>query len=242
MPANSKIDYYEALFEKAGRRLQIGDGEELVLRRAGLGRHFYLQTLRRRLEEAKLDCRVDVLKEWLVVAGVTHPEKLSLSDLLHVVRAVVELNAPRGQPAWSFVSSDGQPSHTRLSDYTGRTLARVVHTLASHYGWHLEEVLELPPELALAHLQECILADRKRREWEHLLSEMSWEYDKGSGKSRYKPLPELPWDAVEERVYTPLPAKIIEKYYPKGVIVDLTKRSTESLGRSEGASADNETS
>lgn len=171
-----------------------------------------------------LETRALILREWLGLAGVEDPDRLALDDLPGLIREIKALNAPRGHLAWDkVIAGDQAEAEVKAVDYPGRSLARVVDTLARHYGWDLEQILDLPPEVALAHLQECVLADRRRREWEHYLSEIAWEYDRGSKMSRYRPLPPLPWEALPSgRKYAPVPEWVKEKYYPKGVIVDLT--------------------
>lgn len=223
--SNRRIDYLAALFGRPTARISLASGEVITLTRLGLGRHFQLQALGGGIgSSTPLSGRISLLREWLELAGVDAPDRLALDDLPGLIREIKALNAPRGHLAWDAVLGQVKTEvEVRAIDYPGRSLARVVDTLARHYGWDLERILDLPPEVALAHLQECVLADRRRREWEHYLSEVAWEYDRGSKMSRYRPLPPLPWEALPaRREYTPVPEWIREKYYPKGVIVDLT--------------------
>jgi hypothetical protein len=217
------IDYYDALYGPSKAQVSLHGGRTLTLRRVGLGRHFHLRAVGQEIGTVSLDQRVDRLRAWLKAAGID-PEGLALDDLPMVIVAVKQLNVPRGQLAWTvFRSDDGSPPDRRYTDYPGRELARIVDTLARHYGWSPTQILELPPEVALAHVQECVLADYRRQRWEHQLSEIAWEYNKSDGKSHYKPLPPLPWErSVSKRDYEPVPEWVKEKYYPKGVIVDLT--------------------
>lgn len=224
--APGPIDYYDALYGPSSVSVPLSDGKVLVVERAGIGLHFYLQDLGRRIGTAPLDDRAGLLADWLAAAGVD-AGRLALADLPAVVRAVKRLNAPRGKAAWEQFESDKAPQE-RMSDYHGRALARIVDQLARHYGWSIERILALPPEVALAHAQECILAEHKQRTWEHYLSDVAWEYSKADKKSHYKPLAPVPWDqprgSFEAKTPKPVPQHIIDKYYPKGVIIDLTKR------------------
>lgn len=219
------INYYDALYGPATVQVQLsGEGSQraLEVRRAGLGRHFYLRYLGERIGTAPLEERAGILQAWLEAAGVD-PSPLALADLPAVVAAIKALNRPRGKLAWSGMSGEIEEKPT---DYPGRDLARIADSLARHYGWSLADILDLPPEAALAHLQECVLSDRKQREWEHYLSEIGWQYDRITGMSRYRPLPPLPWESglLARRQYTPVSDEIVERYYPKGVVIDLTKQ------------------
>ena len=236
------VDYLSCLYDRGEAQVPLANGEVIALRRVGLGRHFQLQALGQEIKDVPLDERVAVLRAWLKAAGVDNPGALALSDLPAVVRAVKAINAPRGQLAWTAHSStpDNEPEQVKPTDYPGRQLARIVDMLARHYGWSLSEIMELPPELALAHAQECVLADRRQREWQHYLSDIAWEYDKGSHMSRYKPLSPLPWEmAPVRRSYEPVPEWVKEKYYPKGVIIDPAEGGVQSVaeGRKEWEAA-----
>lgn len=185
-----------------------------------------LQALAQALTAAPLEERAGYLREWLRAAGLD-TGRLDLSDLVPVIVEARRLNAPRGQLAWSALAPPSDDRDPRYTDYPGRALAYVVDTLARHYGWSLEHILELAPEAALLHVQECILQEHRRKEWEHYLSDVAWEYDRGSGKSRYKELPPLPWDRTQPRPSKPVPQWVKDKYYPKGVVIKLADRGRE---------------
>lgn len=221
------IDYFQFLFNPGDESITLPSGRAITLHRMGLGRHLQLQTL----EPCGALCtRVEMLHRWCGAAGITDEllDSLPLTDLPALYAATRRLNSLRGLPAWQRVSTSlaGKRGATEtLADYQGRMLARMVDTLARNYGWELREILDLPPEVALAHVQECLINAWKTRSWEHYLSEMSWEYSKADKKSHYRPLTEPEWmrTQTERREYAPIDQRIIEKYYPKGVIVDLTK-------------------
>lgn len=220
------INYLDVLFGRHKIQIALSAGV-VILQRAGLGRHYHLQTLGQEITTVPLAQRVKRLRVWLEAAGIDNPNALTLADLLLVIKTARELNAPRGLLAWNLLP-DRAASEARPTDYPGRQLARIVDLLARHYSWSLDEILNLAPEVALAHAQECVLADRRRREWEHYLSELAWEYDRGSQKSRYRPLPPLAWETLPAgRKYKPVPQTVKDRYFPKGIIIDLTKRGND---------------
>jgi len=224
--SNSKesIDYYDALFGETAVTIDLEDGGRVELRRAGLGRHFALMKIQQATREAAIDDRVDLLRKWLVMLGLSLNDEIALGDLPTIVHTSVELNTQRGRPAWQLVDRKPDAPHEKLSNYEGRDLAYIVHTLAQEYGWTLEHILELQPETALAHVQECLVSQHKERSWTHYLSDVAWEYDKGSNSSRYKPLPPIEWDIDlgPRRQPDPISDRIRKRYYPKGVIIDFT--------------------
>lgn len=234
MRVRSRIDYLESLYAEATAKVPLASGDSITLRRLGLGPHFRLQELGKKIGQVTLEERVGALRVWLHAAGIPRPDGLSLSDLPGLVRAIKALNAPRGRLAWDEIALPEPDPGVKPVDYPGRALARIVDLLARSYGWDLERILNLSPEVALAHAQECVLADRRRREWEYGLSEIAWEYDAGSRTSHYRPLPPLPWETLPtERKHRPVPDWIKERYYPKGVIEDLTEGSVRTPGPGE---------
>lgn len=225
------IEYLLELFERDEVRLSLPDGRVVVLRRAGLGRHYHLHKLSQLLRSSPLEHRVDLLCDWLNAAGVKCDlqDELKLADLPELIHVIAELNAPRGQMPWRLLpTSETEGRGPRPIDYAGRGLALIVDRLARHYGWSLEEIINLPPEVALAHVQECLLHDRRRREWERYLSELFWEYDEGTKSRHYRPPPPIPWERFSgRREYSSVPQELKDRYYPKGKIVDLTRRNSE---------------
>jgi hypothetical protein len=219
------IDYYESLFEIPEVQITLESGDSITLRSAGLGASYYMEHLGRLIQDDPLEYRVGLFARWLRAAGVPDPVDLSLGDLVKVAMAVKGMNLPTGRMAWDLIpmEEDDDPASQPV-DFIGRALTRVIHTLAQHYGWSIDRIIKLPREVAMAHLQECVLADRRTKEWTYSLSEVAWEYDKGAGVSRYRPLPDLPWEKgipSRKREEEEIPEHIREKYWPKGVIIDL---------------------
>lgn len=234
------IDYYASWYEGTSSKVELESGEVVTLHRLGLGRRYHFDRIGAKMGQAALDERAELLLQLFNTAGVEGVDELSLADLLNVAREITALNRVKGRPPWELVSDDGEePAQDPLLDYEGRKLARVVHVLAKHYGWSVGEILNLPPEVAQAHLQECILSAHSDREWDWFLSQISWEYDKRSGKSRHRKMNPLRWAAVSPlKAGPPIPDHVRERLMPTGVIIDLTEPRTRST---ESDTADNET-
>jgi len=219
------IDYYNALFEVPEAQIALENGQSITLRPAGLGASYYMEHLARQIQDGPLQHRVTHFARWLRAGGVQDPDALSLRDLVNVATAVKRLNQPSGLMAWDLFPIEADPvTGPKPTDFTGRPLAQMIHALANHYGWSIEHIVNLPRDVAMAHLQECILADRRAKEWTYSLSDVAWEYDKGAGVSRFRPLPDLPWETgirKQSREEEEVPEHIRAKYWPKGVIIDL---------------------
>jgi hypothetical protein len=231
------IDYYEALFEVPQVQIALEDGGSITLRAAGLGAAYYMEHLGQLIPEDPLEYRVGLFARWLRAAGVPDPTSLSLGDLVKVATAAKGLNRPTGRMAWDLIPMEEEkdPAYQPV-DFTGRPLTRVIHALAQHYGWPIEQIINLPREVAMAHLQECVLADRREKEWAYSLSEVAWEYDKGAGVSRYRPLPDIPWEKgipMRPREEDVIPAEAQAFNWPKGVIIDLQEEARKKRNGSD---------
>lgn len=225
-------DYYSALFGAEAARVTLDDGETLDLRRPPLGPSYYMDALGEQIRTEPLAQRVECLRKWLAAGGVPDPEALALGDIINTTQALQAMLPARGSMPFQLAPSrDPDPGAPPAIDYAGRDLAVIVHALANAYGWGIQEILDLPREVALAHAQEILVEDRRRRDWEHMLSEVAWGYNKTTGKSEYNALPAPAWEEAMKPT-TPagpeVPQAIRDKYDPKGVVVDLTKSRKEA--------------
>jgi hypothetical protein len=73
-------------------------------------------------------------------------------------------------------------------DYEGRTWYAWANIFASAFSWKLDYIAELDIDDAIALVQEIRVKDQTRREWEWMLTEVS--YDK---KGKHKDLPRPHW-------------------------------------------------
>ena len=231
------IDYYQALYGHEAARVPLSDGGTLTLIRPSLGPSYHMDALGVRITHEPPAQRVGYLREWLAAGGVEEPDRLTLADIIKVAGVLQSMLPSRGSLPFQLPQPQDPDPEAPAIEYSGRELAVIVHSLAEAYGWDLAQILALPREVALAQAQEILITDRRRREWEHMLSEVAWGYNKTTGKSEYKPLPPPSWEAQPVApVHPPVPEEIREKYDPKGVIVDLTK-SRRKAGNAHEVSA-----
>lgn len=95
-------------------------------------------------------------------------------------------------------------------NYDGRTWYFWAHTLASTYGWSLDEIADLDPNDAVALLQEILVDDQLSREWQWGLSEVAYPYNAQTKKSQFKPLDRPAWMFVPVKTEKiKIPAKLV---------------------------------
>jgi len=130
-----------------------------------------------------------------------------------------DLNSPRLQfPLFNV--DDSKSLDTVSWDYKGRLWYLWVHLLAKAYGWTEKYISELEIESGLAFIQETMVEDQLRREWEWSLTELAYEYNKNSKTSKLKPLPRPNW--MRRIRKEPKKTKIPLFMLPGGVIKNIS--------------------
>ena len=128
------------------------------------------------------------------------------------------LNSPRLQfPLFNV----GEDTPDMVSwDYKGRLWYLWVHLLAKAYGWTEECISELEIESGLAFIQETMVEDQLKKEWEWSLTELAYEYNQASKTSRYKPLPRPNWMRAIRKA--PKKTTMLRMMLPYGPIENLS--------------------
>lgn len=102
-----------------------------------------------------------------------------------------------------------QPSHESGRpvpwDYEGRTWFWWIHILSKNYGWSIAQVEELDIDEATALLQEILVEEQLRKEWEWSLTEIAYPYNSTTKKSVFHPLDRPAW--MRGVAGVPLPAQ-----------------------------------
>lgn len=136
-------------------------------------------------------------------------------------------------------------------EYKERLWYSWVDALAGRYGWNIEYISDLDVDDALALIQEISLREQFDREFQYSLSEIGYEFDRASKKSRLKPLPRPSWmskatNAVKDRieknqvnnVVKPLPPGFL----PLGnVVLDGQSETIKPEGNANSVSKDRKT-
>jgi len=103
--------------------------------------------------------------------------------------------------------------------YQGRIWTQWVHLLCKTYHWTIDYLLELWPEQVISLIQEIIISEYYELEQKRMLSEVSYNYDEKTKKSRYIALPKPGWmiSEIERKIVIPGMLR------PAGQIIDLSK-------------------
>lgn len=106
-------------------------------------------------------------------------------------------------------------------EYDGRMTYVYFDMLARNYRWSLDQISELYPEDALLLIQECLIEEQNKMEWDYTLSDKGYRYDSKSGKTTGRdPFPKPSW-MIETKM--PSVGKIRKDMLPVGVILQVGK-------------------
>ena len=202
------------------------NGKSIEVERAKLRLWFDLEDLRSKLKEAaeEGDSRAvsSLICSYLSVASDEEVETFQNAGWEEVAMAFAEisvLNSTRKQfPLFSYKSEE--PTELVSWEYEGRTWYLWVHTLAKAYGWTEEYISELEIETGLALIQETMVEDQLRREWEWSLTELAYPYNKVTKTSKFSPLPRPGW--MGRIVEEPKKTKLVKAWLPIGNIENLS--------------------
>lgn len=108
-------------------------------------------------------------------------------------------------------------------EYEGRSWFFWLHIFAGKYGWTPDIVADLDLDEAIGLYEEILVDEQLEKEWQHSLSEIAYQYDKSTKKSKFKALGRPDWMAMYDNVPNrPQPkVKIPKSAMPVGNIVSL---------------------
>ena len=92
--------------------------------------------------------------------------------------------------------STGKQNQMDAWDYSGRLWFLYSSILADAFHWSEEDIAKLPVEDALAYIQEVLTEKQLNREFVWSTSEVAYEYDKSTKKSKLHKLPRPYWMMV----------------------------------------------
>jgi hypothetical protein len=168
--------------------------------------------------------RVSELIFQVIEIGSNKVDKnLAWMDVVKIYNQIFELNRPTKDFPILTSKSKGKPLPW---EYDGRGWYFWLNLFAENYGWSEEQVSNLDIDSAIGLYQEIIINEQLRNEWEWGLSEISYEYNKSTKKSHFKPLPRPDWmrpmvSAAEPVKKTKFPVSMI----PAGLVVNLDEET-----------------
>lgn len=168
--------------------------------------------------------RLDAIFDYISIAtGMDDLSNVETHELSLALDSLVSLNTEQVETLlWQKSRSDIEAERIRVTaDYEHRDLAVIVNMLAAAYGWKQEQILSLSPEVVSCYVQEILLDEWKRNEFQYLLSEVAY-----NEKGKYKPFPPLSWyTIIKGPTVKEATMKIPKRFLPAGIVYDLTKEN-----------------
>ena len=148
-------------------------------------------------------------------------------DVAEAYAVAMQLNSPTKKFP---IMTSKEKGKTMPWEYEGRSWYFWLNTLAKTYGWTPEEIGNLDIDDAIGLYQEIVIDDQMDSEWDWGLSEMSYEYNKSTKKSHFKPLPRPDWMKGIVGKSKPVPkVKMLAKMMPVGEIVILDELGSDTV-------------
>lgn len=144
-----------------------------------------------------------------------------LSNVLQIFRFNEFENPPVALVPPPKSSRENPDKKTDRWEYKGQYMAEWIDHFARNYGWSLEQILDLDIDVAALLLQEILLENQFKKEWEYNLSELAYQYDENTKKSHHKPLKRPYWmnPAADAEIKK---TKLLRSMLPIGVVIDAT--------------------
>lgn len=211
--------YLDAIDDRQGCKIILG-GRSVCVGRARLGLHLQLAKVAKAFDAANsARQKASFLTEYFdhYDLSIDDASAIELVEAFIVLRNLnlwqMEVPWLMPRPAQVKTAAPLPPYH-----YDSRWWATWVHEIASRYGWTRGEILNLWPEEASLYLQEIQVSQFYETEDRRALSEVSYEYNQATKKSRFRPGIKPPW-MVDERL--PDTIRVNVKLLPVGAIVPM---------------------
>lgn len=195
------------------------NGHPVSVQRAKFRRWTELEDLRDRFSRAADIAELSDLMVLYLSAALeftaSEIDDISWIESAEAFNDVVSVNAIiKPLPFMRYPAKDAKPVPY---DYPGRMFFQYANMFAKNYGWTIDIIASMDVDEAMALLQEMMIDDAHRREWEWDLSERSTGYDEATKSPKYVPFPLPAW-------MTPVPPapktyKILKSMLPVGNVV-----------------------
>lgn len=216
------MDYIKAATQRTED--VIISGKYYKIDRLPLFKHYKLKNIAYKIDKG-IDI-VDAIFDYIKLAsGLDNVEDIPLEELPKLFDKLTELNKVSDEDTLPWQKTFNAEGNVRINvDYDNRELAIIVDILASTYGWDIETIHNMSPELAACYVQEALLDDWKTKEFQYMMFEGA--YDK---EGKYKPFPKPSWyieivGATMDEAKTMVPSR----FMPGGVVFDVTKQNKDS--------------
>lgn len=203
------------------------DGKEY--KSPNLRQFFVLEKLRYDFFRDKKNIK-NILSE--VIETYTDNELTGKEPALKVLTSILQIfsnSILENTPAFLVPPPDTKKeTKTDRWAYPGHYMAEWINLIAENYNWGLDEILNTDAQTAVYLIQEILVSKQKKHEWEYQITELAYQYDQNSKKSKFVPLPRPYWmdETVDKKIEK---TKLLKSSLPFGVV---------TFGKEEVVSAD----
>lgn len=197
------------------------NGREFKVARARLGLFLDLEIVSSRMDKAveKDDTGAicDALFDYLSACIPIDRNAFygaSWHEIINAYVSLVVMNRIRGD--FAIISRNMGRAKPVPWDYPERSKVVWIHMLASTYNWSKHDIENLVIEDAVGFIQEIQVDEQMRNEFEHSISEIAYQYDQASKKSKYVPLRRPAWMVLRKELPK---VRLAKAYLPQGKIV-----------------------
>lgn len=203
-------------------------GREYTVARARLGLYLDLEIVRSRLAKA-----VKVEENGFIVNALFDFLNLPIPDMdrgafnqapwQEIVLAYVHLSALNMIEGDFAILKYQSPGAKQVPwDYPERLKIVWIHSIATAYHWQITDIEQLQVEDAVGYLQEIVADEQLEKEFLHALSEVAYQYDQATKKSKYVPLHRPLW--MVKRELDQIKTKIRRDLMPVGRIITIEEQ------------------
>lgn len=213
-------------------------GEDVIIERLSLLGHYALKELEDKiLSDDYKEEFIDNIFEYIKIASNCGDRiyEIAIEDVPNIFSKLWNLNSTDSDDLlpWQVTYNINALNRRTNADYTNRQLAIIVNILASRYGWDINTIHNLTPELAACYVQEALLDDWNDKEFIYKLSELAYDSKNGN----YKEFPKLAWlTEIKGPTVEEAKSMIPSRFAPTGVIYDPLKERQDKISRKENNS------
>jgi hypothetical protein len=193
------------------------------VRRFGLKKWIELSKIRKNLTESGADVPELVFDALSLVSLLSEDDKrLPWFDIEEAFSSLLKENQIRIEfPILRKGKKSKKDTQTPPWEYIERDWYFWLHRFAKEYGWDREYIAELDIDDVYGLYQEIQVEDQLEKEFIHSLSEISYEYNKATKNSRYKPLSRPSWMTAVDiaELKQVIKRKIPRSMIPPGIVI-----------------------
>lgn len=207
-------------------------GREFTVARARLGLFLDLEIVLSRMDKAvEKDGTGDIADALFEYLSVCIPEldrgsfnETPWHEIVNAYASLIVMNKMGGD--FAIITRQIGKTKPVPWDYPERVKTLWVHMLASAYHWSKVEIENLVIEDAIGFIQEIQVDEQMQHEFVHSISEIAYQYDKASKKSKFVPLRRPAWMVLRKELPKTRLAKV---YLPQGMIITLEGTPREEI-------------